>query len=129
MTAFTASGTFEVQLSPAAGEVGGSVGRFDLTKTWHGDLQGSGSGLMLSAGNPAAGDAGYVAIETFIGTLHEREGSFAFAQFGLMEGGQPTLTYRVVPGSGIGELSGIRGVLDLVIEEGEHRYTLTYDLD
>ena len=105
------------------------MGRFDLTKTWHGDLQGSGSGLMLSAGNPAAGDAGYVAIETFIGTLHEREGSFAFAQFGLMEGGQPTLTYRVVPGSGIGELSGIRGVLDLVIEEGEHRYTLTYDLD
>jgi hypothetical protein len=124
-----AKGTFEVELTPGPAELGGAAARFDLAKTFHGDLEGSGRGLMFSAGDPSVGEAGYVAIETVEGTLAGRSGSFAMQQFGTMSGGAQTLRYEVVPGSGQGELAGIAGALDLTIEDdGTHRYALEYEL-
>jgi len=125
----TASGTFEVSLAPGLAELDGAVGRFELTKRFHGDFDGTGTGVMLSAGDPQAGTAGYVAIETVNGRLCDREGGFALQQFGTMRGGQQTLHYEVVPGSGDGELTGISGTLHLTIDEdGTHHYELEYDL-
>jgi hypothetical protein len=125
----TASGTFEVSLAPGLAELDGAVGRFELTKRFHGDFDGTGTGVMLSAGDPQAGTAGYVAIETVNGRLGDREGGFALQQFGTMRGGQQTLHYEVVPGSGDGELTGISGTLHLTIDEdGTHHYELEYDL-
>jgi Protein of unknown function (DUF3224) len=125
----TASGTFDVSLAPGVAELGGAVSRFELTKRFHGDFVGTGTGVMLSAGDPQSGTAGYVAIETVNGRLGEREGGFAFQQFGTMSGGQQSLHYEVVPGSGHGELTGISGTLGLTIDEdGTHRYELEYDL-
>jgi len=125
----TASGTFEVSLAPGVAELDGAVGRFELTKRFHGDFDGTGTGVMLSAGDPQAGTAGYVAIETVKGLLGDREGGFALQQFGTMRGGQQTLHYEVVPGSGDGELTGISGTLQLTIDEnGTHHYELEYDL-
>jgi hypothetical protein len=124
-----AKGTFEVELTPGPAELGGAAARFDLVKTFHGDLEGSGRGVMFSAGDPSVGEAGYVAIETVEGTLGGRAGSFAMQQFGTMSGGAQTLHYEVVPGSGQGELAGIVGTLDLTIEDdGTHRYALEYEL-
>ncbi len=42
-------------------ELDGAVTRFELFKTFHGDLQGTGTGVMLPGGDPKAGEAGYVA--------------------------------------------------------------------
>lgn len=124
-----ARGTFEVELTPGPAELGGAAARFDLAKTFHGDLDGSGRGVMFSGGDPSTGNAGYVAIETFEGVLAGRSGSFALQQFGTMSGGTQTLHYEVVPGSGQGDLAGIAGKLDLTIEDdGTHRYALEYDL-
>ena len=124
-----ATGTFDVTLTPGDPEVGGAVGRFDFTKVFHGDLAGSGAGVMLSGGDPASGSAGYVAIETVDGALRGRSGGFALQQFGQMDRGEPTLRYEVVPGSGHGELDGITGTFELTIEEdGTHRYVLDYEL-
>jgi Protein of unknown function (DUF3224) len=126
--ALVAIGTFNVELTPGAAELDGAVARLDLAKAFHGDLEGSGRGVMLSAGDPSAGRAGYVAIETFEGSLDGREGSFAFQQFGTLRGGAQTLHYEVVPGSGRGGLEGIDGVLELTIEDdGTHRYALEYE--
>ena len=83
---------------------------------------------MLSAGDPTIGSAGYVAVEVVIGTLHGREGSFAFQQYGVMRPGGQELTYAVVPGSGAGQLTGIEGTLGLTIDERGHSYELTYTL-
>jgi hypothetical protein len=47
----------------------GAVGRFDFTKAFHGDLDATGAGVMLSSGAPRSGEAGYVAIETVNGRL------------------------------------------------------------
>ncbi len=125
-----ATGTFDVELTPGSPELDGAVGRFELRKTYRGDIQGDGAGVMLSGGDPQNGAAGYVAIETVRGRLHDREGSFALQQFGQMHAGTQTLHYAVVPGSGTGELSTLSGALRLTIEpDGTHRYELEYALD
>jgi hypothetical protein len=123
----SARGTFEVTVTPHPSDETG-IGRFDLTKTWSGDLTGAGHGLMLSAGDPSTGSAGYVALEIADGALHGRRGSFAFQQLGTMRDGDPELLYVVVPGSGTGELAGIDGTLALTIDERGHTYELTYAL-
>jgi len=125
----TAKGTFEIVMRPAPPEVEGAVGRFDFTKTFHGDLQAKGTGLMLSCGDPQSGAAGYVAIETVHGRLGDRDGGFALQQFGMMQGGSQTLHYELVPGSGHGALQGIAGTFHLTVEDdGTHRYELEYEV-
>jgi hypothetical protein len=80
----TARGTFKIDMTPGPPELQGAVDRYDFTKTFYGDLQADGAGLMLSCGDPAAGAAGYVAIETVRGNLSNRRGSFALQQLGMM---------------------------------------------
>lgn len=121
-----ASATFEIQMSPAETQLE-RVGRFDLSKQWHGDLTGTSSGVMLSAGDPRAGAAGYVAIEVFVGVLHGREGSFAFQQYGTMRGDEQHLTYEVVPGSGTSDLAGLTGTATLTADD-VHHVRLDYEL-
>lgn len=116
-------------MTPGPPEVGGDVSRFDFTKTFHGDLVATGSGVMLSCGDPQAGEAGYVALETVQGRIGEREGGFALQQLGQMHDNSQTLHYEVVPGSGHSELEHIVGRFVLTVEEdGTHRYELNYDL-
>lgn len=123
-----ATGTFEVQMTPQDAPGAADIGAMSLQKSWSGDLEGTGHGFFLSAGDPGQGVAGYVALETFAGTLGERAGSFALQQFGTMDGDDVILSYAVVPGSGDGELMGIRGNLELTITEGVHHYELDYSL-
>lgn len=124
-----ATGEFDVQLTPGNSEAEGAIYRFTLTKTWRGDLTGSGRGVMMSGGDPATGNAGYVAIESFEGTLAGRRGGFLLQQFGDLDEGSETLYYQVVSGSGTGELVGLRGRMDLDIDdEGVHRYVLVHTL-
>lgn len=125
----TARGTFDVQLVPGPAELDGVVNRFDFTKTFKGDLEGSGAGVMLSVGDPQRGSAGYVAVEIVRGKLGDRDGAFALQQFGTLLDGSQTLHYEVVPGSGERGLSGITGTLRLTIDsDGTHHYELEYDL-
>jgi len=93
----TAKGTFDIAVTPRAAEIEGAVGRLDFTKTLYGGLDAIGRGLMLSCGDPRAGEAGYVAIETVEGRIGEREGSFALQQFGTMHGGSQGFTTRWHP--------------------------------
>lgn len=124
-----ARGTFTVDVTPSSSEAEGAIYRFALTKTWSGDVTGTGAGVMLSGGDPAAGNAGYVASEVVRGTLHGREGTFLLQQFGQLADGGETLHYEVVRGSGTGGLAGISGVMDLEIDdEGVHHYVLDYSL-
>jgi hypothetical protein len=125
----TAHGTFTVDISarPHDPDTAG-LGQMQLAKTWAGDLEASGHGLMLTGGDSASGTAGYVAMEVVEGRLQGRAGSFALQQFGTMREGEPHLVYEVVPGSGTGDLAGISGTLELTITDGTHHYALHYDL-
>lgn len=126
MAAYESTGEFTVDMTPVEGLIDGT-GRHDFAKVWTGAIEGRGSGVMLSAGDPNAGEAGYVALERFEGTVEGRSGSFALQQLGLMSAGEASLTYAVVPGSGTRDLVGIEGTLDLDTANGHHvtlRYTL-----
>jgi hypothetical protein len=126
-----AQGTFEVKTNPLAAEEstgGAAIGRFALDKQFHGDLEGSSRGLMLGGGNQAAGIAGYVAMENFVGTLHGRSGSFSLQHIGTMGGGRFDLKVMVVPGSGTGDLAGIDGAMKIIIAGGKHSYEFDYTL-
>lgn len=122
----TISASFTVEMSPAESLLPGSA-RFDFTKTWTGALEGTSSGAMLTAGDPASGSAGYVALETFSGRLDGREGTIAFQQLGTMADGQPELQYVLAPGSGTGDLAGVTGELTIgaVGDDGVHQVTVT----
>jgi|SRR5438128_3552066 len=122
-----ASGAFEVKLVPQT-DNDTTPGRFLLDKRFHGDLQGTSHGQMLTAGDLAKGAAGYVAMEQITGNLHGRTGSFALQHSGAMDNGALHLNITVVPGSGVGELMGIAGSMSIKIEGGKHFYEFEFTL-
>ena len=127
-----ASGTFDVKLSPVASEEvkeGASLGRMSIDKQFHGDLEGTSKGEMLTAGTPVKDSAGYVAIERVNGKLQGRSGSFALQHSGTMTRGAPHLTITVVPDSGTGDLKGIAGTMMIRIQGGKHFYDFDYTID
>ena len=125
-----ASGTFEVKLAPQApdAEADTTLGRLSIDKQFHGDLEGTSRGQMLTAGTDVEGSAGYVAMERVSGTLHGRRGTFALQHSGTMTRGAPSLAIRVVPDSGTGELAGLSGSMSITIVEGKHSYDFEYAL-
>src|SRR5436309_11257727 len=124
-----ARGTFEVKLTPQAdGDAGAGLGRLILNKQFHGDLEATSQGQMLSAGTAVQGSAGYVALERVSGALQGRTGTFVLQHHGLMDRGTPHLTITVVPDSGTGELTGISGTMSIEIAEGRHSYDFEHTL-
>ncbi len=126
-----AKGPFTVQTTPAPSEAGAdaSLGRMILTKQFHGDLEATSQGQMLTAGTAIPSSAVYVAIEHVTGTLHGRSGSFALYHNGIMTRGAPQLAITVVPDSGTDQLTGLSGTMTITIENGDHGYDFTYTLD
>jgi hypothetical protein len=124
-----ASGTFDVKVAPLEpyNRDDKLLGRFSLDKQFHGVLEATSKGEMLSAGSPS-GSGSYVAIEKVTGKLDGRSGSFILQHSGTMEEGKPNLNITVVPGSGTGELSGIAGKMAIVIKDGQHSYVFDYIL-
>ena len=127
MTQQKATGTFDVKMAPQADNTA-DVGRMTLDKNFHGDLEAGSIGQMIAVRTPTEGSAGYVAMERVTGTLNGRKGSFALQHFGTMNRGKPNLRVEVVPDSGTEALTGIAGTLDIIIENGEHRYVFDYAL-
>ena len=127
-----AKGSFEVKMSPQAWSDTSTehgLGRFLLDKTYHGDLEATAQGQMLSAGTGAPGSSGvYVAIEKVTGSLLGRKGSFVLYHLGIMTRGVPQLTISIAPDSATGELTGLTGSVTIAIIEGKHQYELAYTL-
>lgn len=121
----TLTGSFTVQMTPAEA-LTGADGRFELVKTWSGGIEGTSHGLMLTAGDPASGSAGYIASETFEGAIDGRRGTVALQQLGTMDEGEPVLHYVIAPGSATGELVGITGelVIGEIDEDGVHQVSV-----
>ena len=126
-----ASGSFDVKLTPQSDSQGGdaALGRMTIDKQFHGDLEGTSKGQMLTAGTDVKGSAGYVAIEKVSGTLHGRNGTFILQHTGTMNRGAPQLSITVVPDSGTGQLAGLAGKMAIIIAaDGKHSYEFEYTL-
>jgi len=126
-----ATGSFDVKITPLASDTpveGSPLGRMSIDKQFHGDLEGTSKGEMLTAGTAIKNSAGYVAIERVTGTLRGKRGTFALQHNATMTRGQGSLNIIVVPDSGTGELAGLSGTLGIDITDGKHSYVFDYSL-
>jgi hypothetical protein len=125
-----AKGSFDVSTKPVEQDKaeGSILGRFSLDKVYHGALDASGKGEMLTVGTDVPGSAAYVATERVVGTLDGKAGSFALVHRGAMRGKDVSMVIDIVPDSGAGALKGITGRLVITVVEGKHQYALEYAL-
>ena len=127
-----ATGTFEVKVEPIPAKSNDdrpSFPRYTLDKQYRGDLEGTSQGEMMTVNGTVEGSAAAVAIEHFSGSLNGRKGSFALVHSGTMRrGGEFAMIIRVVPDSGTGELAGLTGTLEIVIEGKQHLYNFDFGL-
>jgi len=124
-----ANGTFEVKLTPQDDKSeDAKLGRMTIDKQFHGELEGTSKGQMLSAMTDVQGSAGYVAIEKVSGTLQGHKGSFVLQHSATMTRGEPQLTIIVVPDSGTDQLVGLAGKMTIKIADGKHYYDFEYTL-
>jgi Protein of unknown function (DUF3224) len=121
------TGEFDVKVVPV--ETGDDkMGMMTLDKQYHGDLNATGQGRMLTGMTDVKGSAAYVAIERVKGRLKGAEGTFLIHHTGLMNKGSQSLVIRVVPDSGTGDLAGIEGEMHIKIADGKHFYRFEYTL-
>lgn len=106
---------------------GAAIGRTVVSKRFTGALEGTSVTQLLTA--VAATGRGYVAIERIDGVLDGHRGTFVIQHGGLADGDtEPTSFGAVVPGSGPGELTGLRGDARYLHEADVARLTLVYAL-
>jgi hypothetical protein len=108
---------------------GVSLSRTRVTKTFHGELEGTSTAELLMAGAPE-GSAAYVGFERVECRLGGRAGSFVLHHNAAQSAAGQSATWTILPNSGTGELTGLRGDAQISIApDGTHTLTLEYDLD
>jgi len=90
-----------------------------VTETFSGDIEGEGFARFLQAIRKD-GSASFVGIERVTGSIAGRGGSFLLQDAGTLEGNTVRGEWFVVPGSGTGELAGLRGEGGFQAELGQH---------
>ncbi len=126
-----AEATFKImsweQVDDDAPTEGPKLGRATVKKTFAGDIVGESTAELLMSG--AGGDeAGYVAMERITASVKGRAGTFDLQHCAQMGGTDPRTYWLIVPGSGTGELRGIRGEARYQHDDGGARITLDYDI-
>jgi hypothetical protein len=99
--------TYEPQPYEEVGE-GPNLIEIHVTETFSGDIEGEGVAHFLQAMRKDE-SASFVGIERVTGSIEGRRGSFLFQDAGTVEANTVRGEWFVIPGSGTGELSGLRG--------------------
>ena len=79
-----------------------------LSETFSGDIDGESPGRALQVLRDDT-SASLVSVQRFRGKLGGRQGTFVLQGSEIVENGKIKAIWSVVPGSGTGELSGLRG--------------------
>jgi len=87
---------------------GPALVRIHVTEEFSGDIEGEGVAEFLQAAR-SHDHASYVGVERVSGSIGGKSGTFVFQDEGTVEGTTVSGTWFVVPGSGTGELRGLRG--------------------
>jgi hypothetical protein len=130
VTTTRATGRIEVQTyEPQAYEQpddGPQLVEIQVTETFSGDIEGQGVVRFLQSIR-ADGAASFVGIERVTGRVGDRHGSFLLQDPGTLAGSTVSGEWFVIPGSGTGELAGLRGEGGFEAELGQHAsITLDY---
>jgi hypothetical protein len=100
-----------------------------LTETFSGDIEGDGVAHVVQAAR-ADGAASFAGIERVRGSIGGKQGSFLLQVHGTVVAKQMKAEWFVVPGSGSGELQGLRGEGGFKAELGHHgEIWLDYQID
>lgn len=100
--------------------------RATVTQTYTGDLTGESRIDWLMYYGPGDDPVHYVGLERFTATVDGRSGTFVAQSKGTFADGVAATTWFVVPGSGTGELAGLRGEGDC---RATHDGALTVEFD
>ena len=87
---------------------GPALTRIHVEESFSGDIAGDGTVEFLQAAH-ADGSASFVGIERVSGSVGGREGTFLLQDMGTVDRNIVSGDWFVIPGSGTGELSGLRG--------------------
>jgi hypothetical protein len=103
---------------PAAGPV---LTRIHVEERFSGDIEGDGVAEFLQVSG-ADGSASFVGVERVTGTVAGRAGTFVLQDAGTVAGNVVNGEWFVVPGSGTGDLVGLRGTggFQANLGEGAH---------
>ena len=87
---------------------GPALTRIHVEESFSGDIAGDGAVEFLQAAH-ADGSASFVGIERVSGRVADREGTFLLQDAGTVDGNVVSGDWFVIPNSGTGGLSGLRG--------------------
>ena len=108
---------------------GSSLLRASVQRRFQGALMGESVAEVLIC-RAAADRIGYVASDRFEGQLGDRSGTFVFQHGGPIDRGVLQSFGYVVPGSGTGDLRGLRGQVTIAVTPGgQHTLTLDYEFE
>lgn len=127
-----AKATFEIKswdekpISEGAGLP--KITRATVSKTFAGEIEGTSTLEYLMAYRDD-GSASFVGMERIVGKVGGRSGSFVVQHSGVFEAGVAKSACPIVPGSGTGELRGIRGEAQYAATHTSRPITLEYDFE
>lgn len=106
---------------------GPKLTRASITKSFTGDIEGEGAleYLMMYRDD---GTASFIGLERITGRVGDRAGSFVLQHTGTSDGSTAAASWTVVPGSGTGDLRGLRGAGGFASGHAES-YPMTLDCD
>ncbi len=87
---------------------GGKLTRASVKQAFSGGIEGDGEVEWLLCYRPDE-TADFVGLQSVAGSVGDRSGSFVLQVSGSFDGGEAKGDWSVVPGSGTGELDGLRG--------------------
>lgn len=130
---FQASGTFltsSYDMQPFH-EIEGAptLYHYKQNDTFTGDIQGEGINQNVVVMN-TDGSATFIGYQRIVGKLGDRSGSFILQHDGTTVGNVTSGTWTVVPGSGTGELRGLKGSGGFSYDGNENvPYTFDYSFE
>ena len=133
-----ATGTFEFKAwdektweGKAARDVhGAKLTHASIRNAYHGDIEGESTSQILMVYDEND-HAIYTGLEQITGTLGGKAGSFVLHMDGRFDGGTAKGDWSVVPGSGTGDLKGLRGKGSFAaqLHVNHTPFTLNYDFE
>jgi hypothetical protein len=108
---------------------GPPLARASVKKVYRGEIEGESTAELLMC-QCADGSAGYVAIERVTGRIGERAGTFVLQHGATRDSaGAANSLGVVVPGSGTGELRGLRGNVEFRHDENGASLMFDYAIE
>jgi hypothetical protein len=105
------------------------LSRATIKKTFKGDLEGTSVATALFCQSADGKAGGYMAQERVEGSLAGKSGSFVIQHGGIKSAAEQNSFGNIIPGTGTGELKGLRGEAVIAHDEQGARLTLDYDFE